>query len=71
VYEALANQDFFQAIFERKFGLYPPAARACLDVLRDASEDERREATKRLNHYLTTIVLENLTEGDIRELLAR
>lgn len=67
--EALSNQDFFQAIFERQFGLYPPAARACLSALRDASEGERREATRRLNHYLTTVTLETLTEEDIVALI--
>lgn len=27
------SQDLFQAIFERQFGLYPPAAGACVKVL--------------------------------------
>jgi len=66
---ALRNQDLYQAIFERKFSLYPPAVRACLRELKDKSETERREATKRLNHHLTTIVLETLTEDDIRNVL--
>ena len=67
--EALANQDFFQAIFEREFGLYPPAARACLRELADASEDERRAVTRRLNHYLTTVAVETLCEEDVRKLI--
>lgn len=62
---ALSSQDFFQGIFERMFGLYVPAARACVRVLRDSSEDERRQATKELNHYFTTIVAEALSEEDI------
>ena len=70
VREALVNQDFFQAIFERQFGLYPPAARACLRSLKNATEGERREATRRLNHYLTTIELEALTEEDVVALLS-
>lgn len=65
VHIALSSQDFFQAIFEREFGLYIPAARACVQVLKDSSEDERREATKELNHYFTTIVAEALNEEDI------
>lgn len=69
VRQALANQDLFQAIFEREFGLYPPAARACLRVLRNAGEQEHREATRRLNHSLTTIALESLTEEQIVRLL--
>ena len=68
--QALAKQDLFQAIFERKFGLYPPAARACLRKFRDASEEEWREGTRRLNHYLTTIVLEALMEDNILALLS-
>lgn len=70
--QALAKQDLFQAIFERQFGLYPPAARACLRRFGggDVSEKEWRDGTRRLNHYLTTIVLESLSEEDILELLA-
>jgi len=65
VHIVLSSQDFFQAIFERELGLYVPAARACVRVLRDSSEDERRQATKELNHYFTTIVAEALSEEDI------
>jgi hypothetical protein len=71
VYQVLSSQDFFQAIFEREFSLYPPAARACVQELASASEDERREATRKLNHYLTTIVVETLREEDIRALIRR
>jgi hypothetical protein len=66
---ALQNQDLYQAIFERKFSLYPPAVKACLKELKDKTETERREATRRLNHHLTTIVLETLSEDDIRQLI--
>lgn len=66
---ALANQDFFQGIFERELGLYPPAARACIRVLLDETEEQRRQALKRLNHLLTTIVLEVLDEQQIMNLL--
>lgn len=65
VHIALSSQDFFQAVFEREFSLYVPAARACVRVLRDSSEDERRQATKELNHYFTTIVAEALDEENI------
>ena len=67
--KALENQDFFQAMFERAVGLHPPALRACLQVLENASEDDRRAALRRLNHYLTTIAAEVLDEQDIRNLL--
>jgi hypothetical protein len=65
----LSNQDLYQAIFERKFSLYPPAVRACLIELKDRTEAERREAIKRFNYHLTTIVLETLTEEEIRKVL--
>lgn len=68
--QALAKQDLFQAIFERKFGLYPPAVRACLRKFRDAGEEAWREGTRRLNHYLTTIVAEALSEEEIAALLS-
>jgi hypothetical protein len=70
-YVILSSQDFFQAVFEREFSLYPPAARACVRELASASEDERREATRKLNHYLTTIVVETLREDEIRALIRR
>jgi Family of unknown function (DUF6339) len=70
--QALARQDLFQAIFERQFGLYPPAARACLRRFGNSgvSEREWRDGTRRLNHYLTTIVLEALSEDEIMGLLS-
>ncbi len=67
--KALERQDLFQAIFEREFGLYPPAARACLKRYRDASPRQFRKGTRMLNHSLTTIALESLTESDILAIL--
>ncbi len=70
--QALARQDLFQAIFERQFGLYPPVARTCLRRFGgdDVSEREWREGTRRLNHYLTTLVLESLSEDGILDILS-
>lgn len=67
--EALHNQDFFQAIFERKLGLYRPAAVACLKALKDYDEKGRRDAVKRLNHYLTTISAETLQVEELEAVL--
>ena len=67
--KALERQDLFQAIFEREFGLYPPAARACLKKYQDAPAKQFRRGTRMLNHYLTTIAIESLTESDILEIL--
>lgn len=61
----LASQDLFQAVFERRFCLYVPAARACIRALGNSNEEDRRDATKLLNHYFTTIVAEALCEDDI------
>jgi hypothetical protein len=66
---ALEKQDLFQAVFERKFGLYPAAARACIRQLKGEPEVVFREATKKLNQYLTTIVVETLSERDVEKLL--
>jgi Family of unknown function (DUF6339) len=66
----LGNQDFFQNIFERKFGLYPPAAKVCARQLSEASEADRRRALKLLNLYASTIALESLEESNIIPLVA-
>lgn len=65
----LSRQDMFQAIFERMFGLHPPAVSACLSRFRDRSEGEVRAATKWLNYAARTTVLEVLTEQDIAAIL--
>jgi hypothetical protein len=68
--QAIGNTDLFQGIFEREFGLYPPAARACVKVLGSVKKRaDCREATKRLNNVLTTIVAEALEEEDFERLL--
>lgn len=67
--DAVENQDRFQAIFERRFGLYTPAARACLESFRNLSEGETRSAARWLQQCLTTTVLEHLSEAEIAALL--
>ena len=66
---ALSRQDMFQAIFERLFGLHPPAARAAIEAFDGKSEDEVRRAARWLNYAGATAVLEALTESDIRAIL--
>jgi hypothetical protein len=63
--EAIANQDFYQAIFERALGNYPPAARAALRVLRDADEGQRRRVLRNLNYHLSTTALEAMEEDEL------
>lgn len=66
---ALHRQDFFQAVFERKFGLYRPAARACVMRLAEATEMVWRDSLKGLNFCLSTMVVEAMDESAVRELL--
>jgi hypothetical protein len=66
---ALRRQDFFQAVFERKFGLYRPAARACVMKLADATELVWRNSLKGLNFCLSTMVAEAMDESAVGELL--
>jgi hypothetical protein len=65
----LGRQDMFQAIFERTFGLYPPAVQACLRKFRGRSEDDVRSATKWLNYVASTTVLEALDASEIESIL--
>ncbi|HEX6780867.1 MAG TPA: DUF6339 family protein [Solirubrobacterales bacterium] len=67
--DAIDNQDRFQAIFERRYGLYPPAAKACLKSFRGLSEGEVRDAARWLQQCLSTTVLEHLSEVEISALL--
>jgi Family of unknown function (DUF6339) len=62
---ALSSQDMFQAIFERLFGIYEPAARACLVRFEGRSEDDIRRATRWLNYAASTTVLEALGEEEV------
>ncbi|MHB8220582.1 MAG: DUF6339 family protein [Acidimicrobiales bacterium] len=65
----MAHQDLLTGIFERFFSLYAPAARACVSVLKDLDEDERRARLKNLNLVASTISLETLEQSDIEKLL--
>lgn len=65
----LGNQDFFVNLFERRFSICRPVARGFVRALEHSEESERREASKLLNHLLTTIVAETLTEEQVVRLL--
>lgn len=67
--QALANQDLFVAVFERKFGIYPPAARAAVSELAGKTGKEIQAAARRLNHFLTTQAAEVLDQAAISSLL--
>jgi len=66
---ALSNQDMFQNIFERSYGIYPPAARACLGRFQGRKESEIRAAAKWLQQAASTTVLEALDEPEIAAVL--
>lgn len=66
---ALSRQDMFQAIFERLFGLYEPAARGALSRFPTASEDAVRTAARWLNYVGATTVLEMLSEAEVALIL--
>lgn len=59
---AVEKQDLFQAVFERRMGLCPPLARACIIRLRDVPESRHRAVTQMVNHFATTTVLEVLDD---------
>lgn len=67
----LSNQEDFVAIFERRFGLYPPAARAAVAkfALPELSDPRQREAAKWLQQTSVTTVLEALQESEVGEIL--
>jgi hypothetical protein len=66
---ALSRQDMFQNIFERFFGIYPAAARACLDRFDGRSEAEIRRAAKWLQQCASTTLLEGLDEAEVGAIL--
>jgi Family of unknown function (DUF6339) len=67
--KALFRQDLFQNVFERFFGIYPAAARACLDRFDGRSEDEIRAASRWLQQCASTTVLEGLEESEVAAIL--
>lgn len=60
---ALEKQDLFQGVFERRMGLCPPLARACVTRLLAVPEARQRAVTQMVNHFATTTVLEILDDG--------
>lgn len=69
VQTVFASQDFVTGLQERRFCLYPPAARACARELGGLGEGEIRAALRKLNYLASTITLELLSEDEIVGLL--
>jgi hypothetical protein len=64
-----SQQDRQQSIFERKFGLYPPACLAVLKLTAGKSGTVTQAISKRLNHIATTLVIDAMTEREISDAL--
>lgn len=71
VRDVLQRTDLFAAIFERRVGLHPPAARAAVRTLLDVGEDQHRAAMITLNHVATTVPLERMDESEVTSVLRR
>jgi len=67
--KALSSQDMFRNIFERFFGVYPPAAKACLDRFDGRSESQIRAAAKWLQQCASTTALEALDQDAVAAIL--
>lgn len=63
---ALGHQELANDVFDRGYARYPPAVRATVDELSDASSSVVSDTTTRLNHALSTIRLESLSESELR-----
>jgi hypothetical protein len=66
---ALEHQELANDVFDRGYARYPPAVRATVDELRDASSSVVSDTTTKLNHALSTIRLESLSESELREMV--
>lgn len=65
----LANQDMFQNICERFFGIRPTVAKACLRRLEGEAPADVRRAAKWLQQRAATTVIEHLSEAEITAIL--
>ena len=63
---ALEHQELANDVFDRGYARYPPAVRATVDELSDASSSVVSDTTTKLNHALSTIRLESLSESELR-----
>jgi len=59
-------QDCYEALFGRSFSRHRAALRTFIEVMQEEHQDTIREASRRFNFLLSTLVLEVLDENDIR-----
>jgi len=67
--KALQRQELANDLFDRGYARYPPAVRATIDELAGANSHVVSRTTTKLNHALSTIRLEALTESELREMV--
>lgn len=70
VNRVFTRQDLFTGVFERRMGLHPTVARACVRTLADCGEAQHRRALLRLNEVLVTTAVELLEQPDADRLVA-
>lgn len=66
---AFENADLLVGVFERRLGLEPRLARACIEKLDEAGEAIHRAALRILNYSLSTVVVEALSDPEVEALV--
>lgn len=69
--KALSKEDIIVSVFERRLGLYPPVAKACVTTFTDSphSGAEVKRKTKLLQQKLKMRAIEAMDEDEVAELL--
>lgn len=62
-------QDLFEALIGRNFSHHPPAIVAFVREVGDESREHIRAVAKKLSQALMTVVLETMSEDEIRDML--
>lgn len=65
----LQKTDLFVSLFERDFSNYRKVAIPYIELLGDEEQETWRETSKLLNQKLSTLVLEDLSEEEIRNMI--
>jgi len=63
------SQDLYEAVFGRSFSKFPSAAKAFVEAIRSQERNIVREVAKDFNFMLSTFVLEDLAEEQVKSLV--
>jgi hypothetical protein len=63
------SQDLYEAVFGRSFSKFPSAAKAFVEVVKNQERQIIREVAKDFNFMLSTFVLEDLPEEQVKSLV--